>query len=254
MPPGEKNEYIIFTTGLTSINIGPLGATRLNKNIIFTLQSLSLDPRSPSGIPRTPIVVEEENSVKTEEQPKRGAVAAKMPATKLEFEENTELDKAPPVQDEEVQILTEKNASEYEGEEEKIVPRPEDEVIVIQHDDASDDTRDVEEESKKDDEMDDTPETEALNDKTLESTLEEGEIRYDHERKHLNLLQTYNLCHCRSSSEDEEENEEPELNLRPQKPLMSPVKTALPREAGSALTPSRVPLGDVDNKDNSLVI
>ena len=165
----------------------------MNKNIIFTLQSLSLDPRSPSGIPRTPIVVEEENSVKTEEQPKRGAVAAKMPATKLEFEENTELDKAAPVQDEEVQILTEKNVSEYDGEEEKIVPRPEDEVIVIQHDDASDDTRDVEEESKKDDEMDDTPETEALNDKTLESTLEEGEIRYDHEWKHLNLLQTYNL-------------------------------------------------------------
>ena len=62
------------------------------------------------------------------------------------------------------------------------------------------------------------------------------------------------ICHCRSSSEDEEENEEPELNLRPQKPLMSPVKTALSREAGSALTPSRVPLGDVDNKDNSLVI
>merc|ERR1712117_564756 len=100
--------------------------------------------------------------------------------------------------------LTEKNASEYEGEEEKIVPMPEDEVIVIPDDDASDDTREIEEESKKDDEMDDTPESEALNDKTLESTLEEGEIR--------------------SSSEDEEENEEPELNLRPQKPLISPVK------------------------------
>ena len=123
--------------------------------------------------------MEEENSVKTEEQPKRGAVATKMPATKLEFEENTELDKAPPVQDEEVQILTEKNVSEYEGEEEKIEPRPEDEVIVIQ--DASDDTRDVEEESKEDDEMNVTPESEALNEKTLESTLEEGEIRYDHE-------------------------------------------------------------------------
>ena len=123
--------------------------------------------------------MEEENSVKTEEQPKRGAVAAKIPATKLEFEENTEMDKAPPVQDEEVQILTEKNVSEYEGEEEKIEPRPEDDVIVIEDEDASDDMRDVER-SKKDDEMDDIPESEALNENTLESTLEEGEIRYIH--------------------------------------------------------------------------
>ena len=58
----------------------------------------------------------------------------------------------------------------------------------------------------------------------------------------------------RSSSEDEEENEEPELNLRPQKPLLSPVKTAMPRETGFVMTPNRVPLGDVDNKDKSLVI
>jgi len=232
--PGSGTKLLLSDSGVDEVKVAVDTPSSAEILLQHKLKSLSLDPRSPSGIPRTPIVVEEENSVKTEEQPKRGAVAAKMPATKLEFEENTELDKAAPVQDEEVQILTEKNVSEYDGEEEKIVPRPEDEVIVIQDDDASDDTRDVEEESKKDDEMDDTPETEALNEKTLESTLEEGEIR--------------------SSSEDEEENEEPELNLRPQKPLMSPVKTALPREAGSALTPSRVPLGDVDNKDNSLVI
>merc|ERR1712018_358828 len=223
--PGSGTKLLLSDSGVDEVKVAVDTPSSAEILLQHKLKSLSLDPRSPSGIPRTPIVVEEENSVKTEEQPKRGAVAAKMPATKLEFEENTELDKAPPV------VQDEENVSEYEGEEDKIEPRPEDDVIVIEDDDATDDTRDVEEESNKDDEIDDTPESEALNEKTLESTLEEGEIR--------------------SSSEDEEESEEPELNLRPQKPLRSPVKTALPREAGSGLTPSRVPLGDVDNKDNS---
>ena len=150
------------------------------QNLPFISQSLSLDPRSPSGIPRTPIVVEEENSAKTEEQPKRGAVAAKIPATKLEFEENTELDKATSVQDEEIQILAEENGSEDEEKEGKL---PEDDVIVIEDDDASDEMREHEEkESKKVENLDDKSEVEALAEKSLESTLEEGEIRYDRMR------------------------------------------------------------------------
>ena len=153
------------------------------QNLLFISQSLSLDPRSPSGIPRTPIVVEEENSAKTEEQPKRGAVAAKIPATKLEFEENTELDKATSVQDEEIQILAEENGSEDEEKEEKNIPMPEDDVIVIEDDDASDEMREHEEkESKKVENLDDKSEVEALAEKSLESTLEEGEIRYDRMR------------------------------------------------------------------------
>ena len=150
------------------------------QNLPFISQSLSLDPRSPSGIPRTPIVVEEENSAKTEEQPKRGAVAAKIPATKLEFEENTELDKATSVQDEEIQILAKENGSEDEEKEEKNILTPEDDVIVIEDDDASDEMREHEEkESKKVENLDDKSEVEALAEKSLESTLEEGEIRYD---------------------------------------------------------------------------
>ena len=148
--------------------------------ILYIVQSLSLDPRSPSGIPRTPIVVEDENSAKTEEKPKRGAVAAKIPATKLEFEENTELHKATPIQDEEIQILTEDNVSEDGEKEGKKLPTPDDDVIVLEDDDECNEKREPEEEeSKKVDGTLDKSEVEMPTEKSLESTLEEGEIRYD---------------------------------------------------------------------------
>jgi len=230
--PGSGTKLLLSDSGVDEVKVAvetPSSAEILLQN---KLKSLSLDPRSPSGIPRTPIVVEE-NSAKTVEQPKRGAVAAKIPATKLEFEENTELDKATLIQDEEIQVLAEEDASEEK--EVEILQTSEDDVIVIEDDDAADEMkRHEEEEREEDQDMDDKSEGEALTDKSLENTMEEGEIR--------------------SSSEDEEENEEPELNLRPQKPLFSPVKTTVPRETGSAMTPNRVPLGDVDNKDKSLVI
>ena len=125
--------------------------------------------------------MEEENSAKAEQQPKRGAVAAKIPATKLEFEENIEVAKATLIQDEEIQVLTEDDASEDDedertpGSEEKEVKILQtrvavDDVIVIEDDDAAD-------EMKEPVDMNDLSEGGALTEKTLESTLEEGEIR-----------------------------------------------------------------------------
>ena len=195
--PGNGTKLLLSDSGVDEVK-----ATSDSPSSAFLqkkMKSLSLDPRSPSGIPRTPIVVEEENSTKTEDNPKRGAVAANLPATKLEFEEKAESGKATLVQDEEVQVLMEEKASENEV--------------------------DVDEENKRD----------MMTEKSLlESSLEEGEIR--------------------SGSEDEEENEEPELNLRPQRPFISSVKTTVPLETGSKVSPNRVPLGEVENKDSSLVI
>ena len=197
--PGSGAKLLLSDSGVDEVRATCDTPTSAEILLQKKLKSLSLDPRSPSGIPRTPIVVEEENSAKTETNPKRGAVATNVPATKLEFEESTELEKSTPVQDEEVQVLSEDRASDIEV-----------------------------------DDADEKDEGNNLTEKSLESSLEEGEIR--------------------SSSEDEEENEEPELNLRPQKPLISPLKTTVPCETGSATTPNRVPLGDVENKDTSLII
>ena len=131
--------------------------------------------------------MEEENSAKTEQQPKRGAVAAKIPATKLEFEENIEVAKATLIQDEEIQVLTEEDASEDDGDEptpgseEKEVKILQtrvavDDVNVIEDEDAADEMKDHEEEKEPMD-MNDLSEGGAPTEKTLESTLEEGEIR-----------------------------------------------------------------------------
>jgi len=130
--PGSGTKLLLTDSGVDEIKDAV--ATPSSAEILLQkkLKSLSLDPRSPSGIPRTPIVVEDENSAKTEEKPKRGAVAAKIPATKLEFEENTELDKATPIQDEEIQILTEDNVSEDGEKEGKKLPTPDDDVIVLE--------------------------------------------------------------------------------------------------------------------------
>ena len=195
--PGSGAKLLLSDSGVDEVKA--TSDTPSSSFLQKKMKSLSLDPRSPSGIPRTPIIVEEENSTKTEDNPKRGAVAANIPATKLEFEEKAELGKATLVQDEEVQVLMEEKASENEV-----------------------------------DDADEKNEGDMLTEKSLESSLEEGEIR--------------------SGSEDEEENEEPELNLRPQRPFISPVKTTVPRENGSNMSPNRVPLGDVENKDTSLVI
>merc|ERR1711944_74126 len=90
--PGSGAKLLLSDSGVDEVKAtsGTPSSSFLQKK----MKSLSLDPRSPSGIPRTPIVVEEENSAKTETNPKRGAVATNVPATKLEFEESTELEKS----------------------------------------------------------------------------------------------------------------------------------------------------------------
>lgn len=87
-----------------------IGVSAVNKQ----LKGLSLvDPRSPSGIPRTPIVVDQEE----EDGDKTPSAAEKKPVSKLTFDED--------VQEDEEALKENKNSC-------TIAPQAEDKALIIE--------------------------------------------------------------------------------------------------------------------------